>query len=81
MSCLGYMCEFRDLEVKAVLLTDLMQSPDDPEDSYFFKNDVKVRMLSLKNKIKIYVVQLKILVYIILQLYIIHKFMLYMRSF
>ncbi|KAG8179280.1 hypothetical protein JTE90_026742 [Oedothorax gibbosus] len=41
MSCLGYMCEFRDLEVKAVLLNDLMQNPDDPEDSYFFKNDVK----------------------------------------
>ncbi|XP_042899880.1 WD repeat-containing protein 35 isoform X2 [Parasteatoda tepidariorum] len=41
MTCLGYMCEFKDLEVKAVLLTDLMQNPDEPEDVYFFKNDVK----------------------------------------
>lgn len=42
MTCLGYMCEFKDLEVKAVLLSDLMQNPDDPEDGYFFRNDVKV---------------------------------------
>ncbi|XP_054722053.1 WD repeat-containing protein 35-like [Uloborus diversus] len=41
MNCLGYMCEFKDLEVKAILLSDLMQNPDEPEDSYLFKNDVK----------------------------------------
>lgn len=45
MTCLGYMCEFKDLEVKAVLLSDLMQNPDEPEDGYLFKNDVKVNYL------------------------------------
>lgn len=46
MSCLGYMCEFKDLEVKVVLLSDLMQNPDEPDDDYFLKNDVKVQCLS-----------------------------------
>ncbi|KFM66987.1 WD repeat-containing protein 35, partial [Stegodyphus mimosarum] len=41
MTCMGYMCEFKDLEVTAVLLSDLMLTPDDPDESYFFRNDVK----------------------------------------
>ncbi|PRD26036.1 UNVERIFIED_CONTAM: Wdr35 [Trichonephila clavipes] len=42
MTCSAYMCLFKDLEVKAVKMTDLMENPDEPEDGYFFKNDVKV---------------------------------------
>ncbi|CAL1291163.1 unnamed protein product [Larinioides sclopetarius] len=41
MTCSAYMCDFKDLEVKAVKLTELMENPDEPEDGYFFKNDVK----------------------------------------
>ncbi|KAF8790747.1 WD repeat-containing protein 35 [Argiope bruennichi] len=41
MTCSAYMCEFKDLEVKAVKLTELMENPDEPEVGYFFKNDVK----------------------------------------
>ncbi|GFV07153.1 WD repeat-containing protein 35 [Trichonephila clavipes] len=44
MTCSAYMCLFKDLEVKAVKMTDLMENPDEPEDGYFFKNDVKTQL-------------------------------------
>lgn len=39
--CSGYMCSFEDLQVKAVLLDELMQNPESPSEDYIIQNEVK----------------------------------------
>lgn len=41
ISCSGYICSFQDLEIQAVLLDELMETPDKPNKEHLVKLEVK----------------------------------------
>ncbi|CAG9855118.1 unnamed protein product [Phyllotreta striolata] len=41
VACSGYLCSFNDLEIKAVLLDEVMENPEKPDKDHIIKIDVK----------------------------------------